>query len=162
ALSWRDTVLGRVLGRLDHDAADRTRDRAQLAAHTLLQAVGVTVKDMLAPLPRRYRLLALRVFDGDDWPGVVLESRQQRADHVDVLGHEEEREAHAGILRVVAGHQFRLGLREVEGSPVRLRDSGDQVEEEGREEWDDEPPGVLGIDDIDEPEGASKDENRYQ
>src|SRR6184192_4180715 len=50
ALAWRDTVLGRVLGRLDHDAADRTRDRAQLAAHTFLQAVGVAVKDMLAPL----------------------------------------------------------------------------------------------------------------
>src|SRR5438094_598425 len=33
--------------------------------------------------PRRYRLLALRVLDGDDRPGVVLESRHQRAGDVD-------------------------------------------------------------------------------
>src|SRR5207245_9478671 len=79
ALAWRDAVLGRVLGCLDYDAADRTSDGAQLAASTFLQAVGVAVKDMRAALPGRHRLLALRVLDGDDRPGVVLESRHQRA-----------------------------------------------------------------------------------
>ena len=63
---------------------------------------------------------------------------------------------------MIAGHQLGLGFREVEGCPVCLRDAGDQVEEESREKRDDEPPGVLGIDDVDELEGAGQDENRHQ
>ena len=76
-------MLGRILGRLDHNAADRTCNGAELAAHTLLQAVGIPVQDVLAALARRHRLLPLRVLDGDDRPGIVLEGRQQRAGDVD-------------------------------------------------------------------------------
>src|SRR2546421_8841508 len=66
-------MLGRVLGSLDHDAAHRAGDRAQLAADTLLQAVGVAVQDMPAARPRGNRFLPLRVLDRHDRPGVVLE-----------------------------------------------------------------------------------------
>ncbi len=52
---------------------------------------------------------------------------------------------------MITGHQLGLGFREIEGRPVRLGDAGDQVKEERGQQREDEPPGVLGVDDIDQP-----------
>src|ERR1700674_1093876 len=76
-------MLGSVLGRLHHDAADRAGDGAELAADALLEAVGVAMEDVLPTLPRRDGLLPLRVLDGDDRLGVVLEGGRQGAGGVE-------------------------------------------------------------------------------
>src|SRR5437879_12414520 len=81
-------MLGRVLGRLHHDAAHRTGDGAELAADALRQAVGVTMQEVAAALARRHRLLPFRVLDGDDRLGVVLEGRRQGTG--DVEGAEQD------------------------------------------------------------------------
>src|SRR5689334_18022634 len=75
-------MLGRVLGRLDHDAADGAGDGAQLAADALLEAVRVAVQDVTSPLTRGHRPLPFGVLDRDHRPGVVLEGRQHRLDQV--------------------------------------------------------------------------------
>src|SRR5437762_11817775 len=82
-------MLGRVLGRLDHDAAHRAGDGAEFAAHALLEAVGVPMQDVSATLARRNGLLPLRVLDGDDRLCVVLEGRRQGTGDVD--GTEKDR-----------------------------------------------------------------------
>src|ERR1700686_2022086 len=76
-------MLGSVLRRLDHDAADRAGDGAELAADALLEAVGVAMEDMLPSLAGRDGLLPLRVLDGDDRFGVVLESGRQGAGDIE-------------------------------------------------------------------------------
>src|SRR6266550_9512659 len=81
-------MLGRVLGRLHHDAAHRAGDGAELAADALLEAVGVAMQDVAATLARRNRLLPFRVLDGHDRLGVVLEGRRQGTGDVD--GAEED------------------------------------------------------------------------
>src|SRR3989442_14168587 len=70
-------MLGRVLGRLHHDAAHRAGDGAEFAADALLEAVSIAVQDVAATLARRDGLLPLRVLDGDDRLWVVLEGRRQ-------------------------------------------------------------------------------------
>src|SRR5919109_4548732 len=81
-------MLGRVLGRLDHDAPHRAGDGAQLATDALLQPIGVAMQDMTAALARRDRLLPLGVFDGDDRAGIVLEGGGEGARDID--GTEED------------------------------------------------------------------------
>src|SRR5256884_6398587 len=81
-------MLGRVLGRLHHDAADRAGDGAELAPDALLEAVGVAVQDVAAALARRDGLLPFRVLDGDDGLGVVLEGCRQGTG--DVEGTEKD------------------------------------------------------------------------
>jgi hypothetical protein len=76
-------MLGGVLGRLHHDAAHRAGDGAELAADALLEAVGVAMEDVLPAFARRDRLLPLRVLDGDNRLGVVLEGRRQGAGDID-------------------------------------------------------------------------------
>src|SRR2546430_2437694 len=69
-------MLGRVLGRLHHDAADRTGDGAELAADAFLEPVGVAMQDMAATLARRGGLLPFRGLDRDDRLGGVLLRRR--------------------------------------------------------------------------------------
>src|SRR5438132_13563153 len=76
-------MLGRVLGRLHHDAAHRTGDGAELAADALLEAIGVAMQDVAAALAWGDGLLPFRVLDGDDRLGIVLEGRGQRTGDVD-------------------------------------------------------------------------------
>ena len=60
--------------------------------------------------------------------------------HVRVLGDEEHRELHGAVLGVVAGHELRLGLGQVERQPVRLGERRHQEDEE-RERQDEDVPG---------------------
>src|ERR1700730_1117429 len=76
-------MLGGVLGRLHHDAADRAGDGAELAADALLETVGVAMEDVFPTFARRDRLLPLRVLDGDDRLGVVLEGCRQGAGDIE-------------------------------------------------------------------------------
>src|ERR1700737_4639656 len=76
-------MLGSVLRRLHDDAADGAGDGAELAADALLQAVGIAMQDVAAALTWRDRLLPLRILDGDDRLGVVLEGRRQRPGDVE-------------------------------------------------------------------------------
>src|SRR5574341_410519 len=88
------------------------------------------------------------------------DGNQERDDqHVYVLGHEEEAEPDAAVLRHEPGHQFALGLREVEGHAVRLGDAGDEIEEEGQRphrQSDEEPPLLLGHYDVREVQRTRK------
>ena len=81
-------------------------------------------------------------------------------DHVDVLGHGEEAEAHAAVLRLVPGDELGLSLGQVERRAVRLCDSRD--EEDGQP--DDLRDGVpdrlrLLIDDLRERKRAGHDDH---
>ena len=57
--------------------------------------------------------------------------RRER-DHVDVLGHREEAEAHAAVLGVVAGDELLLGLGQVERRARRLGGAGEDEDERSR------------------------------
>src|SRR2546421_11516198 len=70
-------MLGRVLGRLHHDAAHRTGDGTELAADALLEAVGVAMQDVAAARAWRGGVLAVRGLAGDERLGGVLEGRRQ-------------------------------------------------------------------------------------
>src|SRR5438445_644090 len=58
-------MLGRVLGRLHHDAAHRPGDGAELAADALLEAIGVAMQDVAAARAWRDGLVPVRVPEGD-------------------------------------------------------------------------------------------------
>ena len=60
----------------------------------------------------------------------------------------EHAELHARVLGVVAGHQFALGLRQVEGQPLGLGEAGDQEDDQARELRNAEPEPSLGFDDV--------------
>ena len=50
-------------------------------------------------------------------------------EHVDVLGEEEEPEAHPGVLGREAGDDLAVGLGQVERGPVRLGGRGDEEDQ---------------------------------
>src|SRR6202007_283766 len=70
ALARRDPVFGRVLGGFDQDAAARAGEGTQLPADTFLQAVGISMENVPAALPRRDRLLSLGILDRHERLGV--------------------------------------------------------------------------------------------
>ena len=51
-------------------------------------------------------------------------------DHVHVLAEEEQRPLHARVLGVEAGHEFALGLGQVERRAVGLGERGDHEDHE--------------------------------
>src|ERR1051325_9338349 len=81
-----------------------------------------------------------------DWPkpGQLLDKgavpaahekrRRQHRDreHVDVLGHEEERELHRAVFRVKARDQLRLRPGQIERNTIRLRNRRDKVDDEAK------------------------------
>ena len=69
-------------------------------------------------------------------------------DHLDVFGHEEEREFHAGILGMVTGSQFLFGFGHIKRSTVDFSHDGDEVDERANRLLNDEPHILLGVDDI--------------
>src|SRR6266851_4791497 len=103
-------MLGGVLRRLHHDAADRAGDGAKLAAHALLQAVGVAMEDVLPTLARWDGFLPLRVLDRDDRLGVVLERRRQRAG--DIQGAQQDlAQGHQSVPLAATTTTARAGCR---------------------------------------------------
>ena len=80
-----------------------------------------------------------------DVPAAEEERRHHRRhrDDVGVLGDHEERELHRAVFGVIAGHQLRFRLGQVERQPVRLGEAGDQEDEERQEERQDEPEPLL-------------------
>src|SRR5262245_31424231 len=89
--------------------------------------------DLQAPQePARLRLPRLR---NPELPTAEKQrDRERRArHHVDVLGHEEGREAHPRILGVVSGDELPFRLGEVEGGAVGLGVPGDREEDEAQE-----------------------------
>ena len=67
-------------------------------------------------------------------PAAEEQDHRQRRDqgHAQVLADEEHAELHARVLGVVAGDQLGLGLGQVEGHPLRLREPGDRRRSTGR------------------------------
>src|SRR6185503_8599536 len=53
-------------------------------------------------------------------------------DHRRVLGHEEERPAHAGVFGVKSGDELGFSFRQVEWCAVVLSDAADQKQQEAR------------------------------
>src|SRR4029450_7679733 len=51
-------------------------------------------------------------------------------EHVRILRQHEEREAHPGVLRVVAGNQLRLGLGNIERSSIYFGQRAHEIDEE--------------------------------
>ncbi len=82
-------------------------------------------------------------------------------DHVGVLGDVEESEFHPRVLCVVAGHELRFGLGQVERGPVGLGDPRDPEDDERDRQEEAEPdPGVLlVVDDGDEVHGPAEEDN---
>ncbi len=82
-------------------------------------------------------------------PAAQEEHRGQQADGEAIreLAQEEEPEAHAAILDVVAGHQLRLRLRQVEGEVAHLGQAGDEVDQEAQRLWHHKPHRLLRLDD---------------
>ncbi len=76
-------------------------------------------------------------------PKKSVVDHRAHGDHVGVLGDEEQRELHRAVLGVIPGDQLRLGLRQVERHPVGLGESGDQEDEERKEQGQDEPEAGL-------------------
>ena len=95
--------------------------------------------------------------------------RQGREDEdVDVLGEEEEAEAHAAVLGVKTGHELVLGLGQVEGGAVPLGQGADEVDEEADEDEgvvEGEPlpgPAALALDDRLRRQRARQDHRHHQ
>src|SRR5712692_7421810 len=96
-------------------------------------------------------------------PAAEPERGDDRRDHGDltVFGDEEEAPAHARVLREKARDKLGLGLGEVEGDAVRLREPGDEVRDEGeRHDERVDVPASLGIDDLRERERADEQHDR--
>ena len=76
---------------------------------------------------------------GDGEPGALPAAQEQgRGDgghheHVGVLRQEENGEAHPAILHVEAGDQLGLGLGNVEGETVALRQGAGEIDQEGHD-----------------------------
>ena len=78
--------------------------------------------------------------NGDSQPPRNISDGQRRdQDHVGVFGEEEHREGHARIFDVEAGDDFRLAFRHVERRAVGLRDAGDEIDQEQRQQRQPEP-----------------------
>ena len=70
-------------------------------------------------------------------------------DHLDIFGHEEQGELHAGIFDVVAGSQLLLGLRHIEGRPVYFRQGRDPEDKRSQRLVEHEPTNFfLLVDDV--------------
>ncbi len=79
-------------------------------------------------------------------PTAEEERREQRArrDDRDVLREENIGELHAGVLGEVAGDDFALTLRQIEGNALRFGDRRREEQEE-RERLDEDAPGVFAL-----------------
>src|SRR5205085_6587190 len=103
-LAGRDAMLLGVLRALDVDRVGRTRERAELAADALLQAVLVLVEQMAADVRSRRRLHdPLRVLLGDVAAEGLLERHAEAA-------REASEDAAAGLRLRGRGARGRLGL----------------------------------------------------
>ncbi len=60
--------------------------------------------------------------------------QRARQQHVDVLGHGEERPTHAGILGVESAHQFAVGFGEIERGAVALGQTADDEDHRSHEQ----------------------------
>ena len=78
--------------------------------------------------------------NGPSQPPRIQARRDRRdRDHVDVLGQEEQREAHRAVLGVVPGDQLLLRFRKVERRAVGLGDAGGHVDQEAERLQEDVP-----------------------
>src|SRR5262249_12882993 len=82
--------------------------------------------------------------------------------HIDVLREKEHREAHAAVLRVIAGHELLLGLGKVKRRAVGLCHACRQVDQkpewlnEHKPSWEHPKPGPrLPIDEVSKGEGIA-------
>src|SRR5215510_1858426 len=72
-------------------------------------------------------------FDARPIPSAQEQRRRQHRNghHIDVLGHEKEREFERAVLGMEPGDQFSLGLGQIEGHAVGLGDGADKVNGKG-------------------------------
>src|SRR5215475_12280935 len=81
------------------------------------------------------------IFDIGSIPSAQEQRRGQHRDghHIDVLGHEKEREFQRAVFGVKSGYQFGLSFRQVEGHAVGLGDGADQIYAKGDDAWERHP-----------------------
>src|SRR5208283_4304901 len=80
--------------------------------------------------------------------------------HVAIFGDKKHGELHRAVLGVISRYKFRLGFRQIEGSAVGLRISGNQVDKKCQRLNKDVPVQMaLCIDDLAQAETASYDQD---
>ena len=92
---------------------------------------------------------------------------ERHQDHVRVFGQEEHRERRARILDVESGDDFRLAFGDVERRAVGLGNTGDEIDDEHRQQRHEEPvedavATALRVDDIGKIEAAGEDQHADQ
>ncbi len=82
---------------------------------------------------------------------------------IDVFRQQEHGKLDAAVLGVIAGHDLRLALWQVEGSTIHLRDGGREIEDEGQGLKDDEgqSPLALGLHDGDHGQGTNQQQHAH-